>query len=264
MKKLFVFSDVHSFYDEFIDALNKSGFDIDNEDHILISCGDLCDRGPKSKEILNYINKIADNRKICIIGNHELLMEELVSKGEALSHDFINGTTKTVEQLTDIYDELNSALMEMKENKVWKKYKKSWRWFFEVGDYIFVHGWIPTGSQNVFGTKIYNTYNPDWRKSSTREFIEATWLNGMEARHYGVKEKDKTIFCGHWHSSWGHSFLHHDGDEFINKDNPNSYAKFSPFIDEGIIALDGCTAYSKMVNIYTLEIEDGTWLEAIN
>lgn len=262
MKKLFVFSDVHSFYDEFIDALNKSGFDIDNEDHILISCGDLCDRGPKSKEILNYINKIADNRKICIIGNHELLMEELINKGEALSHDFTNGTTKTVEQLTDIYNELSSALKEMKDNKIWKKYKKSWRWFFEVGDYIFVHGWIPCMINRRFSNSSYE-YIENWRNCKAYEFQEATWVNGMRAWNDGVREINKTIFCGHWHSSWGHSVLHHEGDEFYNKDKPNSYAKFSPFIDEGIIALDGCTAYSKIVNIYTLEIEDDIWLEAI-
>ena len=38
MKKYFVVADIHSFYDEFMKALNDAGFDINNEDHILISC----------------------------------------------------------------------------------------------------------------------------------------------------------------------------------------------------------------------------------
>ena len=264
MKKLFIFSDIHSFYDEFIEALDDAGFDINNKDHIIISCGDLCDRGPKSKEILNFINNIEDNRKICIIGNHELLMEELINKKKAHAYDLTNGTTKTVEQLTDIYNELDSAIIDMKDNLYWNKYKKSWRWNFEIGNYIFVHGWIPTITQKVFGQLFYNTYNPEWRNCSIRENMEATWINGMDAWRNGVKEEGKTIFCGHWHSSWGHSLLHNDGDEFVNKNNPNSYARFAPFIDDGIVALDGCTAYSKIVNVYTLDIEDDLWFNSIN
>lgn len=41
MKKFFVVSDVHGFYDEMIEALNKAGFDKNNKDHVFISCGDL-------------------------------------------------------------------------------------------------------------------------------------------------------------------------------------------------------------------------------
>jgi len=41
MKKYFVASDTHSFYTPFIKELNKTGFDLNNEEHILIICGDL-------------------------------------------------------------------------------------------------------------------------------------------------------------------------------------------------------------------------------
>ena len=40
-KKYFVTSDLHSYYTEFIEALNKHQFDINNHNHILIVCGDL-------------------------------------------------------------------------------------------------------------------------------------------------------------------------------------------------------------------------------
>ena len=46
MKKLFVVSDVHSFYNHLIKALNEKGFDKNNPDHWFVSCGDLLDRGP--------------------------------------------------------------------------------------------------------------------------------------------------------------------------------------------------------------------------
>ena len=40
MPKLFVISDIHSFYDEMIESLNNSGFDKDNSNHWLICLGD--------------------------------------------------------------------------------------------------------------------------------------------------------------------------------------------------------------------------------
>lgn len=44
-------SDIHSYYNEMIDALNKASFDKDNENHILVVCGDLFDRGKQTLEI---------------------------------------------------------------------------------------------------------------------------------------------------------------------------------------------------------------------
>ena len=81
MKKLFIFSDIHSYYDEFMESLNRAGFDIENPDHVIISLGDLCDRGPDSIKALEFVNSIPNNRKILIIGNHELLMEDIISRG---------------------------------------------------------------------------------------------------------------------------------------------------------------------------------------
>ena len=42
--KYFVVSDVHGFYTELKVALDKNGFDINDNNHKLIICGDLMDR----------------------------------------------------------------------------------------------------------------------------------------------------------------------------------------------------------------------------
>ena len=55
MPKLFVISDVHSYFDEMLSALNEAGFDPNNEQHWLISCGDHWDRGLKPVEVMNYL-----------------------------------------------------------------------------------------------------------------------------------------------------------------------------------------------------------------
>lgn len=39
--KIFCISDVHSFFNEMIKALDEAGFDKNNSNHLLVVCGDL-------------------------------------------------------------------------------------------------------------------------------------------------------------------------------------------------------------------------------
>lgn len=242
MKKYFVFSDVHSFYDELMDALNQAGFEKDNEDHILISLGDLCDRGPKSREVLTFINSLPGQRKLCVIGNHEILMELMIRRGYPDYVDTYNGIVKTA---IDISEE-GENISDLKNNRYWNEYRKSWHWYYEICDFIFLHGWIPYDEEN-------GRYKPDWRNSSIQDLYMATYINGMEAWNRDIREKGKTVFCGHWNTSWGHCHLRHDGAEFAAE--RNVYVNYGPFIDEGIVALDACTVQSHKVNVYVLEME---------
>ena len=57
----------------------------------------------------------------------------------------------------------------------------------------------------------------------------------------------KTIVCGHWHTSYGHSKYEHKGTEF------GEDADFSPYYGPGIIAIDACTAFSGKVNCLVIE-----------
>ena len=94
MPKLFCVSDIHSFYTPMKKALDEAGFDPNNKDHILISCGDLFDRGPDSEELFLYIMSLPN--KILIKGNHDILLEELCTRGFPYSNDKSNGTVRTV------------------------------------------------------------------------------------------------------------------------------------------------------------------------
>lgn len=244
MKKYFIVSDVHSFYDEMMTALNEKGWDFNNPDHIFVSLGDMFDRGPQSREVMDFLMSIPEDRRIFILGNHELLMEDMISRGAPLYHDTTNGTGKTAIALTGA-DTPEDACLEMRGNKDWNTYIYACQPYAEIGDNIFVHGWIPcdmAGKYNVSPT----AYDPNWRNASIREWRDATWINGMKAWKVGVKEYGKTIWCGHWHSSWGHAYLHGNGVEFPK--NKGDEAHFSPFKDEGIVAMDACTIFSHKVN----------------
>ena len=100
MKKYFVTSDVHSFYNELIRELSKKGFDIENNEHVLLFCGDLFDRGPDSLKMYDFIKSLPRERRILIRGNHEYLFNDLLKKDLPDGYDYSNGTVKTLYDLT--------------------------------------------------------------------------------------------------------------------------------------------------------------------
>ena len=247
MKTYFVFSDVHGFYTKLQETLIEVGFDIDNQEHIIISCGDLLDRGNEPMQCLEFVNFMySQGRAILIRGNHEDLIEDLFQRGEFESHDYHNGTAQTcIDLVGDItISDADEIIPTASQNKLYKEYSSHLIDYYELGKYVFVHGWIPCHTN-------YKTYKkepiPDWKVGS---WSKARWENGMEAWSDGVRLDGKTIVCGHWHTSWGHSVIDGTCKEFSeNKEEED----FSPFIHEGICAIDACTAYSGKVNVYVIE-----------
>ena len=72
--KYFFMSDVHGEYSKMIAALNEAGFD--KEKDVLVSLGDLFDRGSNSLEVLEYVMSCPN--RILIWGNHDLRLKELM------------------------------------------------------------------------------------------------------------------------------------------------------------------------------------------
>lgn len=244
--RYYVTADIHGFYMEFQTALRSSGYYEDPEPHKLIILGDLFDRGTEAKRLQDFI---LNNREdvILIRGNHEDLFEELITADEGLpySHHVSNGTYQTALQLTEFeptmarirnYDFADAA----RETPYYETIIPSMLDCYETDHYVFVHGWIPC----IHSRKGYSYYS-EWRKAGAGEWHQARWYNGMDAARTCMEEK--TIVCGHWHTSYGHSKYEGKGTEF------GSDADFSPYYAPGIIALDACTAYSGRVNIITID-----------
>lgn len=255
--KYFIVADVHSFYNELMKALENAGWK-NEEDQCFVSLGDLCDRGPDTIKCLEFVNSLPDDRKILIRGNHEELMESAICRKEFHMHDIHNGTVKSAVaiaihkgiQISDtglsLSDDLK-VLEAVKNSKLWNDYVSKTVDFAEVGKNIFVHGWIPCKR---------STYekDPKWRSSSA-DWYGARWINGMQAWFEGCKIQGKTIWCGHWHTSWGHARIHHEGVEFPDPQYGGT-AHFSPFVDKGIVAMDACTAFSHKVNCKVIEVDN--------
>lgn len=245
-KTYFCVADVHGFYDEMMRALNEAGYDKNNESHIFVSCGDLLDRGRQPQECLDFVNSLPDDRKILIMGNHEILMRQMIYGGlYPRAIDYKNGTWQSAVDLT--HADTVEVLERMRKNDDWHKYYNSCKYFAEIGDYVIVHGWVPC----VYKPGGAVIVRPDWREVDDRDWEEATWLNGIAHWNYGGIIEGKTIICGHWNTSYGWNRLRrkcareYDGD-----------AIHDAFIDKGIVALDACTVVSKKVNCYRFIIEE--------
>ena len=251
MSKWFVTSDVHSFFGPLHAELFNKGFEIDNPEHKLIICGDLFDRGNQTIRLFEFVKSLGD-RFVYVKGNHESLLEDCVAEIYAgrvpSSHHFHNGTVKTICQFC-------------KESE-WIVYDPTWRdkicaimkpildWinekcvnYFEVGDYIFVHGWVPC-----------HKGLDDFRDATEDDWERARWENGMEMWRYPrCRVEGKTVVCGHYHCSWGWSHLKQDRKEFPKKNRVDWKKSFEPFVEDGIIAIDACTAYTDICNVIVIE-----------
>ena len=247
--RYYVVSDIHGFHSQLIAALNQAGFFTDQQPHKLIILGDLFDRGKEAKELEAFISDLMDKDLVILIrGNHEDLYEDLVTvdKGIGLNHHISNGTYDTALQLSGFdpviatirhYDFAEAAQLTI----YYQKIIPAMRDFYETEHYVFVHGWIP-----CFRERHGYSHISDWRKASDDLWKNARWVNGMAA-YATVYEEDKVIVCGHWHTSYGHSKIDHNGSEF------GSDAVFTPFYGNGIIALDACTSKTGFVNCIVLE-----------
>lgn len=238
-KTYFAISDIHGFYDEFITALNDAGYDKDNPDHVLIVVGDIFDRGPKNLFVYKFLKSLPKERRILIRGNHEDMFVELLGKPFPAYYDFQNKTVETFCQLSgfneqvlldNVIHHISSTardywaqiveIVKMMRIDEWIK-SDEWVEYFELGDLIFTHSFIPP-------------HSPNWRTEATqKEWNKAHWGNPWEQYLLGLfseeESRGKKIVFGHWHT--------YDIRTQINNLTMMS-RDYSIFEHKGFIALD--------------------------
>ena len=260
--KNFVLTDVHGFYSIMIDTLTEVGFFSEPEPPRLIVLGDLLDRGNEALKMVEFMKALKDEGRLTYVrGNHEDLLVaclQEISQGEVfnisspLSHHFTNGTWDSLLQLSMMDKE--SALRYPRElvarvmhSTYYKELLPMTVDYLETEKHIFVHGYIPARESGRGAFKWY-TYDPDWRDADYDAWRAARWYNGMSlSSTFGVKEPGKTVVCGHYHASYGHSRIRNLSSEW-GRD-----AIFEPYYDEGIIAMDASTANSGKMNCLVFE-----------
>lgn len=280
--KYFVTADIHSFYDELMLALGREGFDINNEEHILIVCGDIFDRGPKTLEVYEFLRNLTKNRRILIKGNHEQLLKELVARGYPVSRDFHNGTYKSLFHIANLDEKIKEKFIDdlyanknLEKCEIHQKYEEfceevdhklfhneklneilawlnsdEWVNYYELDKYIFVHAFIPLEDGDIKAR-----YRKDWRGATDEEWYMASWGAPWKLYDEGCfKEEEKNgkvLVCGHWHTSDFYNNL-------LYKDKPLKLSmKVNPIfrsVGFNLIGLDACCALSGKLNVLVIEL----------
>ena len=222
--KLFVVSDIHGHATLLKDALNNAGYDKENNNHLLICCGDLFDRGTENLEVLKFFERI--DRKIMIKGNHEERMLEILESGWLGDHDFMNGTTETIREFFGKYSiiNINETIDFSGKTSMINRlsgFINEMRDYYETENYIFLHGWLP----NEYGKVL-----KDWRNADEGHWSKGRWTWWTKGCDMARNNESKTIVCGHYPTP--------NGD--IYKEN-------------NVIAIDAGTSTKGKVNVLMIE-----------
>ena len=249
MVKLFVVSDVHSYFTIMHNELKKNGFEENNPEHLLIVCGDVFDRGSESAEMFEYLNNLTN--VVLIRGNHEDLLEEVWHRNYCMSYDQSNGTLRTINDIFYSHYDVEPYEPIRVSEKILKPFLDKMVNYFETKNYIFVHSFIALTNKD--GLPMYYTrnrqfeFNPDWRNAHASEWEEARWGNPFDLASKGFLP-DKTLVFGHFHTSYARN-------KFDGKPEFGDGADFSIYYGDGFIGIDGCTAHTGKVNVLVLEDE---------
>lgn len=256
MVKYFAISDIHGFYAEMKRALRAAGYQKSNPNHVLIVCGDIFDRGPDSVRVYKYLRSIPKQRRVLIRGNHEYLLRDAVARGHCLQHDITNGTYDTICQFLEYFypgvdiSSFGAPMGSFRNLGVLQWiFGPEWVNYFELGSYIFVHGWIPVTPVRLGGywDTSMGDFDPDWRDASQSEWETASWSCPWALYKRHILPPGQTIVCGHWHAA---DFRKHI-DGLLSSECTNEL-----YLNEQIVGLDGCTARSGFCNVWTVEVLD--------
>ncbi|WP_025724586.1 metallophosphoesterase [Acholeplasma granularum] len=184
MKKYFVFSDIHGNLKPLVEALDEAGFNMDDDNHILLSLGDHFDRGTQNLQVLAYLMHFDKlNRIIMIRGNHDdFLLKFLKNESDGIFNIQKNGFGNTLIELAS----KDSVTIPMMRDSINKRFPNLITLLekmidkFELGDYVFTHAGYAYDKKR--GWYIYNF-------ASTPYFL----------KHFDTK--DKYYVFGHAHAS---------------------------------------------------------------
>lgn len=249
MKKLFVFSDVHGQLSALQTSLKQAGYDRSNPDHLLISLGDLFDRGRESLGVYNFLK---ERRGIYLKGNHETFLIEALEKGmdgEFVLFNFLhNGLDKTIESFgrSEIGPTTTPSIVDaiIKNVKMANRDLLSWLQampiMYETKNYIFVHAGLHPYAD------VHDPINDE-------HFV----LWDIKYSHYPIESTKKVVVIGHHHAFRVRQRGLDEG--FI--ENPlglvhtGNQDEHRPVRFGNKIAIDPCSNFTDKVNVIVIEDE---------
>jgi len=150
MNRRIVIGDIHGCY-KTLKKLVESHIKIKKSDHVYL-VGDLIDRGPRSREVLDYIIdlKFKGYNVFPIKGNHEDLFAKAFSDEEYMLAWFHNGAEETLRSFnvpeTRINDYEGLRLIPEK----YYQFVAELPFYYDLNDYIIVHAGLNINTTDLF------------------------------------------------------------------------------------------------------------------
>ena len=135
MERVFAVGDIHGCFDKLVSLMQI--IDIDLKRETLVFIGDYVDRGPHSKEVVDYLIDLAqqESRLVFLKGNHEQMLQDYLSGADKLGFLY-NGGEATLESYVKSKDQSETSFMPPGH----LEFFDNLRLYYETADYIFVHG----------------------------------------------------------------------------------------------------------------------------
>jgi hypothetical protein len=249
----FVFSDIHGCFDALIAALDKAGYDPDNQGHHLLFLGDAFDKNRQDYQTYRFLKEAVElGRCTWVLGNHDEYLLNRLKKHEVkqFCRDTIHNIALGINP--DSIDEIQTLLDDSADRLL-----LSCPDYSETPHYVFTHGMIPFD-------KKHHRYDPSWRLAAKSAWTRFRNCNGMKCVLDGIKVPDKTIVVGHIGSYYGNILSRHpeivrDDDEFIKLGKKlmhrasDNIEYFEMYRGDGVISIDGRCFDTGIVPILIVE-----------
>lgn len=168
--RYFAIGDIHGCFSS-LKELIENKIQLQKNDKLIL-LGDYIDRGPKSKEVIDYIIDLQNNDYdiVTLLGNHESMLVDAYNNESSISKWIQNGGSETLKSF-----EINS--LKGLDSK-YLNFFNSLKLYFELDEYLFVHAGFNDELENPFADK----HSMLWK---SRE------------RYFNSLLKDRTIIHGH-------------------------------------------------------------------
>jgi serine/threonine protein phosphatase 1 len=189
--RTFVISDIHGNNELFRRTLKAVGLKKVDK---LIVLGDLIDRGPDSKGVLDTIILLLENGfdVECLVGNHEQMFLDAYLNTNNLNKWLFNGGDKTLLSfLTNSIEKIPSKYLNL---------IKGFKYFIEEDSFILVHAALNMTIENPFTDKDALL----WERNATK-YLNEKWLGKRQLIHghnpessfeiSDAIEKNKCVIC---------------------------------------------------------------------
>lgn len=237
--KYFLFSDVHGEYTSLINALHAAGFNVMNNDHMLIGVGDYFDRGPENDKVYMFLKIMKELGCIKLIrGNHDdMLLDFLQPTGsKAFVMNIIhNGLNKTIAQLAQQPDAAENfgVLIHGADgfrNDIKTKCPQILDMLNDMTDKIVIDNYVITHAGFTLKDDVMVIDN--W--TNTERMLE---------EHQLLLDPQFTYIFGHWHA------------QRLNKKFEVKTDNIDKFVYKNFIGIDGRSNLTKQVPIHIIETD---------